>query len=128
MRLLLDTCTFIWLASEPARISPDAAAKIDDAANEMFLSHASVWEICLKHSAGKLNLPDEPERWLSDQLAARGVKELPIEFQSLTASARLPAHHRDPFDRLLVAQAKLHSMKLITPDAWISKYDADVIW
>lgn len=99
MRLLLDTCVFIWITSEPARISPPAA--LDNPDHQLFLSHASIWEIHLKSRAGKLTLPTAPESWVAQQLAARGVAEQAIDLSSLTGTLHLPDHHRDPFDRLL---------------------------
>jgi len=128
MRLLLDTCVFIWLTSEPSRISDNAAAVLNDADNELMLSHVSVWEICLKAGAGKLTLPDETDRWISDQVAAWNLTELEIDYQSLTGTLRLPDHHRDPFDRLLISQADVHSLSMVSPDPWIAKYTADLVW
>lgn len=128
MRLLLDTCVFLWLAAEPDRISRKAAAALDDPANELFLSQASVWELYLKYQAGKLKLPQAPRRWLTGQLATRGVTDWAVDLESLHALLDLPAHHRDPFDRLLVAQAKVHAFTLITPDPWIKKYKPALLW
>lgn len=128
MRLLLDTCVFLWLTAEPGRISRKAAAALDNPANELFLSQASVWELYLKCQAGKLKLPQQPRRWLTGQLAARGVADWAVDLESLHALLDLPAHHRDPFDRMLVAQAKVHAFTLISPDPWIRKYKPALIW
>jgi PIN domain nuclease of toxin-antitoxin system len=128
MRLLLDTCVFLWLAAEPERISRKAAAVLDDPANELFLSQASIWELYLKCQAGKLKLPQPPRRWLTAQLAARGVADWAVDLESLHALLDLPGHHRDPFDRMLVAQSKVHSLTLVTPDPWIKKYRPTLIW
>ncbi|MFT4588093.1 MAG: PIN domain nuclease of toxin-antitoxin system [Candidatus Binatia bacterium] len=128
MRLLLDTCVFIWLTSEPSRLSQPAIDALDSPANALFLSHASIWEIYLKCGAGKLTLPTAPEPWIAEQLAARQVAEQAIDLPSLSGTLKLPGHHRDPFDRLLIAQARTHSMTLVSPDPWIGKYDANLIW
>ncbi|MCP5523046.1 MAG: type II toxin-antitoxin system VapC family toxin [Verrucomicrobiales bacterium] len=128
MRLLLDTCVFLWLTTEPDRISRKAATALDDPANELFLSHASVWEIYLKSQTGKLKLPLTPSRWLTGQLAVRGVADWPVDLESLHALLELPAHHRDPFDRMLIAQAKAHAFTLISPDPWIRKYQPALLW
>ena len=128
MRLLLDTCVFVWLAGEPRRISQRAASALDDPANELFLSHASVWELYLKCQAGKLKLPHSPRRWLTAQLAARGVSEWAMDLESLHAVLDLPKHHRDPFDRMLVAQSKVHSLTLVSPDSCIKAYRPALIW
>ena len=128
MRLLLDTCVFLWLAWEPNRISAIAAAAIDDSRNDLLLSHASVWEIYLKCQTGKLKLPQGPRRWVGRQLAVRGVKGWAIDLESLDATLDLGNHHRDPFDRLLVAQSKVHSLTLVSPDPWLKKYRPAILW
>lgn len=128
MRLLLDTCVCLWMTSEPGRLSAAAVAALDDPDSELLFSHVSAWEMCLKCQAGKLDLPDEPARWIADQIAAWSLVELPIDLPSLTAIVRLPDHHRDPFDRLLVSQARLHKLTLVTPDPWIAKYDVPTLW
>jgi PIN domain nuclease of toxin-antitoxin system len=128
VRLLLDTCTFIWLASAPDRISDEAGAALDDAANELLLSHASVWEVYNKSTAGKLQLPEAPRRWVENQLAARGVSDLPIDLASLGKMSELPLHHRDPFDRLLAAQAMVHAMTIVSPDPCLLPYGVRVLW
>ena len=128
MKLLLDTCAFIWLTQEPARISDPAVAALDDHANELLLSHASIWEIHLKCAAGKLKLPSAPREWISEQLAARGVRDWPIDLESLHWTSELPPVHKDPFDRLLVAQASWHRLTIVTPDPLIKKYSIETIW
>ena len=128
MRLLLDTCTLIWLAAEPERLSRPAARAIDDADNSLLVSHASIWEIYNKCSSGKLKLPGRPHRWISHQLAARGADECPIERTALDRMSELPLHHRDPFDRILAAQALLHGLTIVTPDAAFDPYGVRRVW
>lgn len=128
MRLLLDTCTLIWLAASPRRITKPAAAVLDDAGNTLLVSHASLWEIFNKCASGKLVLPSQPRRWVTDQLAARGVDECPIDRPSLDRMSELPLHHRDPFDRMLCAQALVHGLTIVTPDAAFDPYGVRRIW
>jgi PIN domain nuclease of toxin-antitoxin system len=128
VKLLLDTCVFIWLTQEPNRISSKAARAIDDPLNELFFSHASIWEIHLKNAAGKLKLPDSSRAWITKQLTAWAAKDWNIDLESLHRASELPAIHKDPFDRLLVGQALTSSMTLITPDPFIQKYSAPTLW
>lgn len=128
MRLLLDTCVFLWLTQDPARISRPAGRVIDNLENELWLSHASVWEILLKHHAGKLTLPEQPRLWFSRQLAAWGVRDRPIDLETLHLTSELPPVHKDPFDRLLVAQVRTHALTLVSPDEFFPDYGIKVIW
>ena len=128
VKLLLDTCVFIWLTQEPSRISSRAAGALDDQVNDLFLSHASIWEIHLKSAAGKLRLPDAPRAWISQQLALRGVADLQIDLEPVHRTSELPPVHKDPFDRLLVAQALAQGLTILTPDPFIKKYAAQTLW
>lgn len=128
MRLLLDTCTFLWLTQEPDRLSDAARRAIDNPKNELLFSHVSAWEVYLKHQAKNLKLPAKPDQWLKQQLAEWVVSELPIDLEGLAETNRLKPFHRDPFDRLLVAQARVLELQIVTPDPWISKYPVPVIW
>ena len=128
MNLLLDSCVLIWLAQGPENISRQAKAAIDDMANELWFSHASIWEIHLKHLAGKLTLPQSSRLWLTHQLAAWGVKDVPIDLESLHLTSELPLHHKDPFDRLLVAQTRLLDATLVSPDKIFRRYEANTLW
>ena len=127
-QLLLDTCTFLWLAADPKRISADARAALDDAGNDLFLSDVSVWEIVLKHGAGKLPLPAAPAVWIPAQAAFFQLQRLAIEQDAIYLSSDLPPTHRDPFDRLLAAQARCRAMSVVTPDSPLRDLGADVIW
>ena len=100
MKLLLDTCVFIWLVQAPEEISRKARKMIDARDNELWLSHASIWEITLKHLAGKLTLPEKPRLWFSRQTAIWGVRDQSLDLESLYLSGELPSVHKDPFDRL----------------------------
>lgn len=116
MRLLLDTCAFLWLATEPSRLSQTATNALDDEQNELFLSDVSIWEITLRHKAGKLPLPDAPRLWIPDELQFHGIQSVPIASEAMFVACELPGDHRDPFDRLIAAHAQLGGFQLISPD------------
>jgi PIN domain nuclease of toxin-antitoxin system len=128
MRLLLDTCTFIWLAAEPDKLSNRARRAVSDEGNELFFSHASAWEIHIKSLAKKLILPDRPRLWISQQLSARHVTDWPIDLEAIHGTSDLPTHHKDPFDRLIVAQSLVHDLRIVTPDPIFRRYKAKVLW
>ena len=128
MKVLLDTCTFLWVLSGAPQLSARAADLFRHADHEMYLSAASAWEIAVKHSAGRLTLPERPERFVPDMREARGIVSLAIDEESALHASRLPLLHRDPFDRLLVAQAIVHGMTILTPDPIISAYPARTLW
>jgi len=128
MKLLLDTCTFLWsLTGDPA-LPPTIAAMVRDPDNQVFLSAASAWEIAIKHAAGKLRLPADPSRFVPAMRAERGFTALPIDEESALHASRLPSLHRDPFDRLLVSQAIVHGMTILTPDPIVMRYPARTMW
>ena len=123
MNLLLDSHALLWALHDPARLRPDAAEAIRDPAHAVFYSAASVWELELKASIGKLDLPDG---WLG-KVEETGFLELPVLSTEAAASTRLPWHHRDPFDRVLVAQALAHGLRIATRDSWIPVYDVPLL-
>ena len=125
--LLLDTCTFIWLASEPSRISAEAAGAIDEA-SDVYLSDVTVWEICLKWQSKKIILPALPRTWVEDQARAWQLRRRPIGREELYRTTELADIHRDPFDRLLVAQALVEGFRIVTPDPAIRQYPVTVVW
>lgn len=120
MRLLLDTHIFIWVLDDDSRLSDVAWAKIEKA-DEVYVSSVSLWEVAIKFQLGKLRI--EPEK-LVDAAAASGFLELPVSFQHTLALRHLPAVHRDPFDRLLVAQAISEPMNLLSSDKILSQYSS----
>ena len=128
MRLLLDTHAFLWWVGNNDALSKKARAAIADADNECFLSIASTWELAIKLSLGKLKLPEPIERFVPAQLAANGFVQLPIEFRHAAKVATLSLHHRDPFDRLLIAQAIEEKMPIVSGDAMFKRYGVNRIW
>ncbi|MBK6535002.1 MAG: type II toxin-antitoxin system VapC family toxin [Deltaproteobacteria bacterium] len=128
MRLLLDTHVLLWLWLEPERLRPDVIDAVTDAANDVLLSVASAWEISIKSELGKLTLPGPAARWLPAKLASSAIHVLPIEIDHALRAGALPPHHRDPFDRMLVAQAIEERMLLVTADEAIIPYGAPMLW
>jgi PIN domain nuclease of toxin-antitoxin system len=128
MKLLLDTCTFLWIVSSPEKLSARALALYAAVDNDVYLSAASAWEIGVKHANGRLILDERPERFVPEQRDAHGIVPLPIDEGSALNGARLPLLHKDPFDRLLVGHAIMHGMTILTPDPLIAQYPAPVMW
>src|SRR5258708_39955228 len=119
MRLLLDTCTFLWLAGGGS-LSTLAAASIREPSNAVFLSAVSTWEIASKHRAGRLPLPEPPDRLIPIERELRGLLPLSFDEESALQVLRLPPLHRDPFDRMLVSQAIAGGLVIVTPDPLIT--------
>ena len=128
MRLLLDTCTFLWLAAADPQISAKALAACRDPANPVYLSALSAWEIAIKHRLGRLPLPLSPRRYVSSRREWLGVEPLPFDERMAAHDVSLPALHADPFDRGLVSQAILNGLTIVTPDEAIARYPAPVLW
>ena len=127
MRLLLDTHVLLWALSEPDRLSREAARAIRDPESEVFVSAATGWEIAIKQSLGKLDLPGPAAEWLPEALERTGIQEMPIRLADTLRTAALPWHHRDPFDRLLVAQAG-GGLVFVTRDERMRSYDVAILW
>ncbi len=128
MRLLLDTVAFIWLVEGNARLSDSAQALIADPANEVYLSAASAWEIAIKYAIGRLFLRVPPEEYLPRQRRLHRVESLPVTETAALQVHKLPAHHDDPFDRIIVAQAIMEGLTIVTPDRQINRYPVRVEW
>ena len=122
MKLLLDTHVFLWYITADPKLPAAFRAAIQDPANEVYLSVASVWEAVIKLQLGKLPLPTPPADYLPRQRSAHGIASLPIEEGAMADLASLPPLHRDPFDRLLIAQAIQHRLSIATVDPAISTY------
>ena len=126
MKVLLDTNTFLWGLSAPERLSATARNAI--ASSERFLSVASIWEVLIKARTGKLSLPDPAGRYLTAQMNANGVSVLSVQLDHVLQIENLPLHHRDPFDRILIAQSIAEGWPIITSDRDFQKYPVRVIW
>jgi len=127
MRLLLDTHVFLWYISADPQLPVAFRDAIRDPANEVYLSVASVWEAVIKYALGKLPLPEAPAEYLPRQREAHRIATLPVEEAALGYLASLPPLHRDPFDRILIAQALQHGMKLVTVDDAVRAYPVPLL-
>lgn len=128
MRVLLDTHALLWFLSDDRRLSRHAHGLITDPTNDVLLSVGSLWEIVIKASLGKLPLPEPFEEVIPAQLKAERIAVLPIEVPHLAALRRLPLQHRDPFDRLIIAQAMAEGIPVITDDPAFERYGIEVLW
>ena len=128
MRALLDTHAFLWWITDNPQLSSRVREIISDGNNELFLSAASGWEIAIKAQLGRLNLPDNLEHFISEQLTINAIYGLPIQMSHALHVSVLPNHHHDPFDRILVAQAQLENLAILTADPRIARYPVKVIW
>jgi PIN domain nuclease of toxin-antitoxin system len=126
-RFLLDTHVWLWMVARPDRLSTEARSLLENVENVLLFSAASSWEIAIKHALGKLVLPDAPSRYVPAQIEKTGVTPLPVEHSHALHVADLPPHHRDPFDRLLVAQARLERVPIVTTDARFRPYDVAIV-
>ena len=126
MRLLLDTHIFLWYITGNERITPSLRQAIAycDAA---FLSVVSLWEVAVKYNLGKLPLPERPFPWLSLQRQEHGLESLPLDESAVRHLDRLPPHHRDPFDRMLICQAIERRLQVVTADSIFSRYDLELL-
>jgi len=128
MRLLLDTHVWLWLRASPERLPKRARAALEDERNALHFSAASAWEIATKHALGRLPLPTTPDAFVRQTIAKVAATALPISVAHATRAGGLPSHHRDPFDRLLVAQAQADDLVLVTNDEQLEAYDAKLLW
>ena len=128
MKVLVDTCTFLWMADDAPELSGPARTIVTDPDNEVYLSAASAWEIAIKHTLGKLLLPDSPRHFIPTQRTLLALTALPIEEEAVLALDRLPLLHGDPFDRLLVCQALTHGLVIASPDPQIQQYPVRTLW
>ena len=128
MKILIDTCAFLWIVEESPKLSQRALTAFMDLENERFLSAASVWEIAIKYAAGRLKLSGKPEILIPGIRHSSGIQSLEIDEESALLAGRLSRFHTDPIDRLLVAQAIVHDMVILTPDPHIEQYAVRVLW
>ncbi len=128
MKLLLDTHTFLWLVEDSPNLSAVGRAALADSANDLFLSVVSVWELAIKTGNRKLTLSEPLDVFIGKWTAAYQVDLLPLDGPHALAVVGLPDHHRDPFDRMLIAQAIIEGMTLVTADRAFSRYSVPVLW
>lgn len=128
MTLLLDTHAFLWFVAGDERLPPAARAHIEDGANRVWLSTASLWELAIKLSLGRLSLAQPFEEFVYTQLRVNSIELLHISVEHLSALTQLPFHHRDPFDRLLIAQTRVEGIPLVSGDSAFDAYDVRRIW
>lgn len=128
MKILVDTHCWLWLQTEPARFPTDLLQRLELPTTTICFSVASGWEIAIKHGLGKLPLPKPPAEYLPNRLRATGSSVLDITMAHALEIAELPLHHRDPFDRLLVAQARVEGLPILTADKQLIAYDVELVF
>jgi len=128
MKLLLDTHTFLWWITDDLQLSPKAHELISDSYNTMYWSAASSWEVSIKYALGRLPLPETPEQFLPVELGKNRIESLSVIDAHAFQAGRLPRHHGDPFDRMLVAQAQVESLAILSNDLILTHYDVDIHW
>lgn len=128
MDYLLDTHVFLWFASDDIKLSTAAKKIIEDGKNNIYLSSASIWELSIKISIGKLKLKKDINKFIAENIAKYRYIPLSVTIHHALAITKLPEIHKDPFDRMLIAQASIEKMKIITSDGYISKYSVKTIW
>ncbi len=128
MKLLLDTQCWLWWFTQPERLNEEAITQIDDETNELWLSVASVWEMGIKVAIGKLSLPEPLDSYISSRMGQLGARSLEIKASHAIQVSALPLHHRDPFDRMLIAQAQMENVMLVSADPIFRKYDISLLW
>lgn len=128
MKLLLDTHTFLWWITDDPQLSAPALELIGDSKNNLYWSAASSWEVAIKYALGRLPLPDAPAIFLPAELGKNRIEPLPIVDVHAYQAGLLPRHHQDPFDRMLVAQAQVEALGLISNDPKVRLYDVNIHW
>jgi PIN domain nuclease of toxin-antitoxin system len=128
VNFLIDTHCWLWWLSEPERLNARARRWIADRQNAVFFSAASAWEIAIKAALGKLRLPESASNYVSSRVSAQGMVPLPINQRHALHLEAMPSHHRDPFDRMLIAQAQIEALPILTADEHFLPYDVNVLW
>lgn len=128
MKLLVDTHCWLWYLLSPNKLNEKSQALLQSQEHEVYLSAASAWEIVIKHGLGKLEIPLPPEKYIPSRLELLGHQSLPISLQHVTRVGQLPLHHKDPFDRVLIAQAHEEGMALLTADSTLRQYQVEMVW
>jgi PIN domain nuclease of toxin-antitoxin system len=128
VKLLLDTCTFLWFDIDSHKLSALARRLCSDPDNDVYLSVVSSWEITLKNMTGKLHLGEPPEQYIPRRREANRVTSLDLTEAAILQLPKLPPLHGDPFDRILICQAIVSGMPILTPDDWITRYPINTLW
>jgi len=128
VRILLDTCAFIWLITDAAELSAGARSAFSATENDVYLSAVSAWEIALKYSLGRLELRDAPDMYVPRERERHGIDPLPLDETAALHLSKLPLLHKDPFDRMLVSQALAHGLVILTPDDLVRQYPVRTAW
>lgn len=128
MKLLLDTCAFLWVVAGSTQLSPRAREAFQSPANEVYLSPVSAWEIAVKHALGRLTLTEPPDKLVPAQRRAHRIDELPLTEEAALYLPKLPDWHKDPFDRMLVCQALAGGLTVLTPDPDLARYPVRTLW
>jgi PIN domain nuclease of toxin-antitoxin system len=128
LRLLLDTHAFLWWIGDDPRLPVAARKLISGPRNEIYLSAASAWELAIKAGIGRLRLAENLEDFVTEQLALNGIRVLPVHLRHALHVSTLPGIHGDPFDRILVAQAQIEDLVLVSGDKQIARYAVTVAW
>ena len=128
MKILLDTQIFLWALTAPTRLGNHAQSLLRSKENLLYLSAASSWEISIKAGLGKLPLPESPKAYISSRMANLNILPLAIKHHHTFGVYNLPLHHRDPFDRILIAQAMAEALQIMSTDSQFQRYDVDLIW
>jgi PIN domain nuclease of toxin-antitoxin system len=128
MKILLDTCAFLWLTTDAPELTEKAKILFQDTRNTVYLSSVSVWEIIVKNKLGKLPLPDNSDKFIMEQCKRHLIENLPLDNNAVFYLRDLPDYHRDPFDKMLICQALAHNLTLLTSDRMIMQYPVATAW
>ena len=128
MKILLDTHTFLWWITDSTLLSKEARELIGDGHNVLYWSAVSSWELAIKYALGRIPLPEDPKTFLPPELVKNNIESIPITDEHAFQAGQLPQHHRDPFDRMLIAQSQIESVVLLSNDQQLSHYDVQVCW
>jgi len=128
MKILLDTCAFLWLTTDAPELSNKARILFQNTDNAVYLSSVSVWEIIVKHQLGKLPLPGAADAFIKQQCEKHFIESLSLDEKAVFNLSQLPNHHRDPFDRMLVCQAIAYDLTILTSDELIMQYPVATAW
>jgi PIN domain nuclease of toxin-antitoxin system len=128
VRLILDSHVLIWAVDDPAQLSPTASALLQDPTNELLVSAATIWEVAIKVGLGKLTLSQTYRAWMTQALSDLGAVILPVTVEYADAQASLPFHHRDPCDRLIIAQTLIEAVSVVSDDGQFDAYGVSRLW